>query len=242
VTPLRSLAGIERGDKVTRLEAFVDASFAFALTLLVISGDSIPTSIEALNVALKQIPSYALSFVLIAQFWSSHARWGRWFGLDDDISNRLSLLLVFLLLIFVYPLKMVFGAFFHAITSGSLPASFAVRSDDEMLNMFQVFAVGYGAMAMVMALLYWRAAAFSDALGLSPVERLLATHHRGNWLFVVAFTLASFLLASFMPSDRPIGIWLGLPGFILFGLYAVQLIRWRVYLLRLKRMSTNEQA
>ena len=39
----------ERGDKVTRLEAFVDASFAFALTLLVVSGDSIPASISELT-------------------------------------------------------------------------------------------------------------------------------------------------------------------------------------------------
>ena len=31
--------GLERGDKVTRLEAFVDAAFAFAVTLLVIFGN-----------------------------------------------------------------------------------------------------------------------------------------------------------------------------------------------------------
>ena len=58
--PLKAI-GVERGDKVTRLEAFVDASFAFALTLLVISGDSIPGSIEELVDALKQIQSEEVS-------------------------------------------------------------------------------------------------------------------------------------------------------------------------------------
>ncbi len=47
-SPLKTI-GVERGDKVTRLEAFVDASFAFALTLLVIAGDSIPGSVAELS-------------------------------------------------------------------------------------------------------------------------------------------------------------------------------------------------
>ena len=33
-----------RGQSVTRLETFVDAAFAFALTLLVIAGDDLPDS------------------------------------------------------------------------------------------------------------------------------------------------------------------------------------------------------
>ena len=39
------IAALERGDKSTRVEAFVDAAFAFALTLWVIAGDSIPASV-----------------------------------------------------------------------------------------------------------------------------------------------------------------------------------------------------
>ena len=38
---------------MTRLEAFVDAAFAFAVTLLVISLDAIPNSIPALLEAMK---------------------------------------------------------------------------------------------------------------------------------------------------------------------------------------------
>ena len=68
----------ERGDKVTRLEAFVDAAFAFAVTLLVIAGDSIPSSIAELQAAIKQIPAYAASFALIMRFWLSHAGVTAW--------------------------------------------------------------------------------------------------------------------------------------------------------------------
>ena len=235
MSPL-SATGIERGDKVTRLEAFVDASFAFALTLLVISGDSIPSSIGELINALKQIPAYALSFNLIAQFWSSHAKWSRWFGIDDDVSNRLSLTLVFVLLIFVYPLKMVFGAFFDAVTGGWLPASFSLQSSDELLIMFQVFAVGYGGMAMLMALLFGRAVKLASRMTFSPIELMQAKHHRTNWQIVASFSLLSFLLATFLPLTMRDGNWLGLPGYILFALFAIQLIRWRIYARQIRRL------
>ena len=44
------------GGRNNRLDAFVDAAFAFAVTLLVISADKVPDSIEALRIALKAVP------------------------------------------------------------------------------------------------------------------------------------------------------------------------------------------
>ena len=86
----------ERGDKTTRVEGFVDAAFAFAVTLLVISGDHIPRSVDDLILALKSVPTFAASFMLILVFWTGHAQWSRRYGLDDATTRRLSLLLVFL--------------------------------------------------------------------------------------------------------------------------------------------------
>ena len=48
----------DRGGETTRIEAFVDAAFAFALTLLVISFDEIPESYEQLVDALKGVPAF----------------------------------------------------------------------------------------------------------------------------------------------------------------------------------------
>ncbi len=80
----------ERGDQVTRLEAFVDAAFAFAVTLLVISLDGVPTSVEGLSAALKGIPAFAACFTLLAFFWYAHNTWSRRYGLDDFGSVFLS--------------------------------------------------------------------------------------------------------------------------------------------------------
>ena len=43
-----------RGHDVTRLEAFVDAAFAFSLTMLVISANGIPVSYTHLYVYKRQ--------------------------------------------------------------------------------------------------------------------------------------------------------------------------------------------
>ena len=87
-----------RGAQVTRLETFVDAAFAFALTLLVIAGDTLPESFAELREALRRTPVFVLCFVLVAMFWSSHNRWSRRYGLEDGWSTVLSMITVTLLI------------------------------------------------------------------------------------------------------------------------------------------------
>ena len=50
-----------RGLEVTRLDTFIDAAFAFVLTLLVISFDQIPSNYDEMMVAIKRIPGFSLA-------------------------------------------------------------------------------------------------------------------------------------------------------------------------------------
>jgi Endosomal/lysosomal potassium channel TMEM175 len=229
MTTIRNGIGIERGDKVTRLEAFVDAAFAFAVTLLVISGDHIPDSIPKLIEALKQVPSYAASFALIMRFWWSHADWSRRFGLEDAICDRLSLLLVFFLLIFVYPLKMVFASLFAVLSGGYLPTQFVVGSPAEVPVMFQTFAIGFGSMAAVMCALHRRAMVLAIAMGFTAAEVGYARFCFHNWALVVAFCVLSLTLACTLPTDLENNWLLGLPGFIFFAMNLFQWVLKRRY-------------
>lgn len=237
MSTLRNGIGIERGDKVTRLEAFVDAAFAFAVTLLVISGDNIPDSVQKLVEALKQVPSYAASFALIMRFWWSHADWSRRFGLEDAASDYLSLLLVFFLLIFVYPLKMVFASLFALLSGGYLPTQFVVTGWAEVPVIFQTFAIGFGCMAAVMCALHQRAITLASTVGLSDDELRYARYCRQNWALVVGFCVLSLILASTIPANAKNGALVGLPGFIFFGM---NLLQW--YLKRRYQRSTNARS
>ena len=47
-----------RGMEITRLETFIDAVFAFAITMLVIAAQQIPDDIETLLAAFKNVPVF----------------------------------------------------------------------------------------------------------------------------------------------------------------------------------------
>ncbi len=206
----------DRGAQATRLEAFVDAAFAFALTLVVIAGNDIPASVDELVLAMKAVPAYAGCFLLIMRCWSAHADWSRRYGLDDTTSRRLGVLLVFLVLIFVYPMRMVFSSLFNALTAGYLPTGFTINSVSDVPAMFIMFAVAFGLLGTVMTALYWHAWRLRDELGLSLHERARTRFEIMNWGAVPVVALLSLGLALAIPARAQSGIWLGMPGFIFF--------------------------
>ncbi len=64
-----------RGLAMTRLETFVDAAFAFAVTLLVIAVDDVPRSFEELEFALRSVPVFVVSAAQVFVFWIAHRNW-----------------------------------------------------------------------------------------------------------------------------------------------------------------------
>lgn len=202
---------LRRGDQVTRLEAFVDAAFAFAVTLLVISIDAIPSGIDDLLDALKGVPAFAASFAMIAMFWAAHARWSRRFGLDDPTSTILSLALVFLVLIFVYPLKMLFATLFGFITGGWLPyPSGAATGPGDVMTMFIVYALAFTALSLCLLALNLHALRRADALRLDADERSVSRSEIAVWAWFVATGLLSLVLALCLP---PTSAWtIAMPG------------------------------
>ena len=58
-----------RGIAMTRLETFIDAAFAFAITMLVIATQQIPDDIDTLLAAFKNVPAFVASIVVLGIFW-----------------------------------------------------------------------------------------------------------------------------------------------------------------------------
>ena len=218
----------DRGAQATRLEAFVDAAFAFALTLVVIAGNDIPASVDELVLAMKSAPTYAACFLLIMRCWTSHADWSRRYGLDDPTSRRLGVLLVFLVLIFVYPMRMVFSSLFNALSVGYLPTVFTINSAADVPAMFITFAVAFGLLGVVMTALYWHAWRQRDALDLSLHERAQTRFEIMNWGAVPVVAVLSLVLALAIPARAESGVWLGAPGFVFFLLNLSPLLLSRV--------------
>jgi uncharacterized membrane protein len=214
--------------ETARLDNFVDGAFAFAITLLVISGSSVPRDLPALLHALGGVPAFACCFMQLALFWHGHVRWRDQVRLSDRGSLLLSLLLVFFALIFVYPLHMVFASFFWAISGGALSMDFAISIDGlgDFKTLFVVYGLAYACMAGTMAALFGHAA--RHARGLPRAARIEVSVGMVQWLYSAAVGLLSVLLAWLIPlGGKP--AWVMLPGFCyaLLGATGTLVDAWR---------------
>jgi hypothetical protein len=196
-----------RGLAMTRLEAFTDAAFAFATTMLVISSSGIPGSVDDLVKALKDIPAFLAAFAAIASFWHAHRQWSRRFGLEDGASTLLSLGLVFVMMVFVYPLKMVFSALFAWISNGWLPTTFVLGGAVNLPTLFVIYGLGFMAQTGLIAVLYWRALKAGSRLALDGVERLKTREDIVSFSVLAATGLVSSLWAGLLPAE--LGVWAG---------------------------------
>jgi len=210
---------LERGASVTRLEAFVDAAFAFAVTMLVISLDAIPDSISGMLQALKGVPAFAASFAQIMLFWSAHATWSRRFGVDDRGSTQLSLVLVFLVLVYVYPLKILFGSFFAWVSGGWLPQVAVIRTLADLQGMFTMYGLAFGSLSLLMAALNRHALRTLVSPPLDEAEREQTRREIVRWLFSALVAAGSIVFAMLL-SERGPNWMFGMPGmfYALLGL------------------------
>ena len=191
-----------RGMEMTRTETFTDAAFAFALTLLVISVDSIPANYEELLVAVQGIPAFGLSCMLLFLFWHGHWNWSRRYGLEDFPSMILSFYLVFVMLCYVYPMKFVTSAFVEWVSGQRIDANPETRpigSIEEVFGMFTIYSIGFVALCIAVLFLYWRAWQCRDELDLSDVERYVTRSELGSWTILTLVGSIAILLGLFAP-------------------------------------------
>ena len=199
-----------RGLGMTRIEVFTDAAFAFALTLLVVSLD-IPTGYDELVTVLQGVPAFALSAVLLMVFWAGHHTWSRRYGLDDALTIILSCLLVFTVLVYVYPLRFLFRAMTVWLAQGlGLPVTselISIGAPSQINTLFIIYGVGFVAMCTSIVLLNLHAWRLRDSLQLSELERYDTRSEIGAWVIVGSAGVLSIVLALATPPS-----WAGLPG------------------------------
>lgn len=184
-----------RGEGMTRLEVFSDAAFAFAVTMLVISLSSIPHNFGELVFAIKGIPSFAASFTVMMVIWFGHRRWSQRFGLDDEVSVLLTLLLVFVVLVYVYPLKLIMDLMFFGFSRSWFPTDFKVTSTSEVAGLVTFFSIGFCLVASIQLGLYFRVSSKAIDLCLNPLEQLLVKKEQLTWLVQALVGLLSAAIA-----------------------------------------------
>lgn len=188
-----------RGTEMTRTETFTDAAFAFALTLLVVSIDSVPSTYEELWNAIQGIPAFGLSCALLFMFWHGHWSWSRRYGLEDFGSMVLSFFLVFVMLCYIYPMKYVTSIFVSWVTGQRLEVGATIQSMDELFGIFTIYSIGFAALCIAVFLLYLRAWVGRDGLWLDAVEKHVTRSEMGSWMILSCVGILAILMGLFAP-------------------------------------------
>lgn len=157
-----------RGGEITRLEAFCDVVFGFALTLLVVSLE-VPRNYGEMMAAMRGFLPFAVCFAQLVMIWLAHYRFSRRFGLEDPYTVFLNVVLLFLVLFYVYPLKFVFTLVFSQLTGSEIAHGVAWH---ETAALMRIYAVGFTAVFSLFALMYAHAYKLRNELELNPVEVL----------------------------------------------------------------------
>ena len=192
-----------RGIAMTRLETFIDAAFAFAISMLVIAAQQIPDDIASLLAAFKNVPTFICSIAVLGIFWRGHWLWSRRYGLEDSVSILISWALIVTILIFIYPLKAIFGAMWYLISSGQVGHQFSLHTTEaQARTIFAIYALGLIAISAEIVLLYLRAWQLRGPLRLNARERLMTRGELTGWSIPVSVGIVSLVFSFTLPIEQ----------------------------------------
>jgi hypothetical protein len=191
-----------RGMQMTRLETFIDAAFAFAITMLVIAAGQVPDDIETFLGAFKNVPAFVTSVIVVGLFWRGHWLWSRRYGLEDGKSILISWAMMATILIYIYPLKAIFNSMWFLLSDGQVGHTLGARSEAQGRSLFATFAIGFTAVAFEILLLNLRAWHLRDPLKLNDQEKLITRQEITGWSVPVGVGLVSLALALTLPIEQ----------------------------------------
>lgn len=171
-----------------RLEAFSDGVFAFAATLIVVSFE-VPNEFKALKDLMFDFISFGLSFLALVLIWKVHYDYYRKIKIIDNVIIAVNMLLLFVILFYVYPMKFLANTFVNRSQLTSL---------NDLATVFSIYSFGFAFMFLLVSILY----RYSSNKENSPLLNFWANHYT---IFVI-LAIISILLAQFK-----VGLKFGIP-------------------------------
>ncbi|MEP1035635.1 TMEM175 family protein [Ekhidna sp.] len=165
-----------RGLDQTRIETFSDAVFAVAFTLVVLSS-TVPETFTELRRSIHDIIPSFICIVLIVVIWYQHYVFFLRYGLQNTKTVTVNTFLLFLVLIYIYPLKFL-ARFLVELYSGlifGMPDNFmddfgGNMNSDNMTLLMTAYGAGATFIFLAMTWLYRHAYNRREDLKLNEYE------------------------------------------------------------------------
>lgn len=175
----------------------------------------VPNSVAAPVTALWAIPAFAVYFRLRTMYWAAHHRDGHRFGFDHYSTRGLSLLIVFIVLIYILPLRGLLSIGLYSIRAGMLPTNIYLDHLACLAIAVIVYAIGILALSWMIMALNRRAQRAEATLGPDARKRTEARLEI-HGLTINASLAALSLQGAGWVLRHPVvdGFWPGQPGFV----------------------------
>ena len=200
-----------RSHEVSRIEGLSDAVFGFAITLLVVSLD-VPRDFTELANRMRGFIAFAISFAMLVWVWFEQHKYFRRYGLQDGTAVTLNVILLFVVLFYVYPLKFLFGLLVTLYTGQAVgvrmpDGGFAIGTpniagqvepilrSDQWPQLMSIYAIGFIAIWLVFVLLTAHAYRRREALDLNAFEVYDTRRKMREYLILMGFGVVSLALA-----------------------------------------------
>ena len=181
-----------RGIEPSRIDAFSDVVFGFAVGLLVVSLE-VPKTYGQLHAMLQGFVPFALSFWILILIWMRHYRFFRRFGLYDSVTIWINAVLLFVILFYVYPLKFLVALALRGSHGEVLSSPVQVR------ELIVLYGVGVFFLNGLIALLNYQGWRQRYALQLTRHEQMLTRSYIADNCIIAGIGLLSCGIAWILP-------------------------------------------
>jgi hypothetical protein len=129
--------------------------------------------------------------------------WSRRYGLEDGTSILISWAMIVTILIFIYPLKAIFGSMWYLLSSGQVGQRLSLHTTEaQARTIFAVYALGLIAISAEILLLNLRAWQLREALRLNERETLVTRGELSGWSIPVGVGIVSLIFALTLPAEQ----------------------------------------
>ena len=195
-----------RGTEMSRIDAFSDVVFGFALTLIVVSLEVPQTYAELHELVLSFLPFF-ICFVFLFMVWWAHFRFFRRYGTHDVGTILINAALLFVVLCYVYPLKflwflVVHQVFPHLYSHVPQPGEKVIEvftRPNQGREMMIVYGAGFAALYFAFAALYWNAYRQRLHLRLNELEKTLTLSYFWDNFTVACVGIVCIVAAILLP-------------------------------------------